>query len=273
MSQALIDLDITHEEFKTIVNEKEKYAQMKKIIRNIKSGDEISENSRVIKKIVVMHRFKNIIIFFCEYISMVVITVQAYKNAEVHTITAKNKKIILGKNVKYERVKSIKNIYDLARKEICGIFETKSFTEEQKRKYIRTEISKISNNKEISKILTDNSKLKYARSDLMEKIIKNCRGVKKCNDGINRTRKEGQGENFRILLGFKESDIMNREEHTVTSQIEQVFANEKIKPQYYIALYFPEHKLAVEVDEKAHLDRNEDEDKKKIKRNKRRVRL
>ena len=34
MSQALIDLDISHEEFKTIVNEKEKYNQMKESIRN-----------------------------------------------------------------------------------------------------------------------------------------------------------------------------------------------------------------------------------------------
>ena len=37
MSQALIDLDICHEEFKTIVNEKEKYDQMKESIRNTKS--------------------------------------------------------------------------------------------------------------------------------------------------------------------------------------------------------------------------------------------
>ena len=29
ISQALIDLDISHKEFKTIVNEKEKYEQMK----------------------------------------------------------------------------------------------------------------------------------------------------------------------------------------------------------------------------------------------------
>ena len=36
MPQALIDLDISHEEFKTIVNEKEKYDQMKKRIRNKK---------------------------------------------------------------------------------------------------------------------------------------------------------------------------------------------------------------------------------------------
>ena len=39
MSQALVDLDISHEEFKTIVNEKEKYEQMKENIRNTKSRD------------------------------------------------------------------------------------------------------------------------------------------------------------------------------------------------------------------------------------------
>ena len=40
MSQALIDLDISHTEFKTIVNEKEKYDQIKEDIRNTKSRDE-----------------------------------------------------------------------------------------------------------------------------------------------------------------------------------------------------------------------------------------
>ena len=50
MSQALIDLEISHEEFKTIVNEKEKYEQMKESIKNIKSRDELSENSRDIRK-------------------------------------------------------------------------------------------------------------------------------------------------------------------------------------------------------------------------------
>ena len=41
---------------------------------------------------------------------------------------------------------------DLVKKEICGIFETKNGT--------------------------DDSKYKYAHSDLMGNIIKNCRGVK-----------------------------------------------------------------------------------------------
>ena len=49
ISQALIDLEISHEEFKTIVNEKERYKQMKEIISNIKSNDEkdkLIENSK-----------------------------------------------------------------------------------------------------------------------------------------------------------------------------------------------------------------------------------
>ena len=50
MSQALIDLDISHEEFKTIVNEKEKYKQMKENIKNIKSRDKLKGNSRDIRE-------------------------------------------------------------------------------------------------------------------------------------------------------------------------------------------------------------------------------
>ena len=50
MSQALIVLGISHEEFKTIVNEKEKYEQMKENIRNTKLKDELSENSSDIRE-------------------------------------------------------------------------------------------------------------------------------------------------------------------------------------------------------------------------------
>ena len=56
ISQALIDLENSHGKLKTIVNEKERYEQMKEHIRNIKSNDErdkicgnsknIGENSR-----------------------------------------------------------------------------------------------------------------------------------------------------------------------------------------------------------------------------------
>ena len=50
MSQALIDLDISYEEFKTIANEKEKYEKVKESIGNTKSRDELSENSRDIRE-------------------------------------------------------------------------------------------------------------------------------------------------------------------------------------------------------------------------------
>ena len=46
MSQALIDLDISHEEFKTIVNGKEKYERMKKSIRNTKGKKNFSKNEQ-----------------------------------------------------------------------------------------------------------------------------------------------------------------------------------------------------------------------------------
>ena len=53
ISQALIDLETSHEKFKAIVNEKERYEEMKENIRNIKSNDEkdeLSENSKNIRE-------------------------------------------------------------------------------------------------------------------------------------------------------------------------------------------------------------------------------
>ena len=45
MSQALIDIEVSHEEFITIVDEKEKYDQMKESIRNKKDKEDFSENA------------------------------------------------------------------------------------------------------------------------------------------------------------------------------------------------------------------------------------
>ena len=53
ISQALIDLEIIHEEYKTIVNEKEGYDRIKESIRNIKGNDKkdgLSENNKNIRK-------------------------------------------------------------------------------------------------------------------------------------------------------------------------------------------------------------------------------
>ena len=50
MYQSLIDLDISHEEFKKIVTGKEKYEQIKESVRNIKSRDEKDELNGNIRK-------------------------------------------------------------------------------------------------------------------------------------------------------------------------------------------------------------------------------
>ena len=131
---------------------------------------------------------------------MVVITCEAYQNARVHTITVRNKHIFWVKMKGVQGRLGIKNISDLLRKEICGRFGTKDLTEKQKMKYIKSEY-------QITKNFKDSNLYKNAKNKLMEKIIKNCKGVKKCNDGVNRLDKENQRQNFKIPLGFKENEI------------------------------------------------------------------
>ena len=97
----------------------------------------------------------------------------------------------------------------------------------------------------------------------MEKIIKNCRGVKKRNDGINRIEKEEQRKSFRAILGFKEHDIILTKEQSVLKSVMDAFEGENMQTQCSVLgnridLYFHDYKLAVEVDEEGHKDRNID---------------
>ena len=53
ISQALIDLEISHEEHKSIINDEENFRRLKEYIRVIKSNDkedELSENNKSIKE-------------------------------------------------------------------------------------------------------------------------------------------------------------------------------------------------------------------------------
>ena len=78
---------------------------------------------------------------------------------------------------------------------------------------------------------------------------------------------------FRSELEFEQNYITLTKEQSVISKITKLFAKEKILLQhsvldYKIDLYFPKHKLAVEVDEKGHTDgdeKKENERKKEIK--------
>ena len=91
---------------------------------------------------------------------IIVVTVQKYTDAEVHTITVGNRKLFSVKIMDVQNKLGIKNISDLVRKDIQGIFEIKNPTKKQVRKYKRSQ-------KEISKKATDDSKIKYVRNDVM----------------------------------------------------------------------------------------------------------
>ena len=87
----------------------------------------------------------------------------------------------------------------------------------------------------------------------MSRIIQNCRGEKGRSEKI---------DDFRSKLGFRLYDITMIKEESVRAKIIKAFSNEKTLPQYSVLsyqtdLYFPEHKLAIEVDEKGYTDRDE----------------
>ena len=88
---------------------------------------------------------------------------------------------------------------------------------------------------------------RFLQSDLALKIIMNCRTDKSCS----LTKK----------LGFKLRDEINTKEQTIIYSIKDTFEREKIQTQYRVLgyridLYFHEYKLAVELDELRHTNRN-----------------
>ena len=62
-----------------------------------------------------------------------------YADSRVHTITVKNEELFWVKMIDVQNGLGLKNISDLLKKEMYGIFETKNITKEQKKRiYIRT---------------------------------------------------------------------------------------------------------------------------------------
>ena len=117
---------------------------------------------------------------------MVDISVEKYANAKVRTIREANKKLFWVRIYDVQQEIGVKNMPDLVRKEIRGIFRTKNPTKDQIRKYERRE-------KELDHNST--ATFVYVRFDLMSKTIKNCRGEKK--------RSIKKKNDFRCKLGFK----------------------------------------------------------------------
>ena len=66
---------------------------------------------------------------------------------------------------------------------------------------------------------------------------------------------------FKKNLGFKLHDVINTKEQKITNSIEDAYEGENMQTQYSVSgysidLYFHEYKLAIEVDELGHADRN-----------------
>ena len=88
---------------------------------------------------------------------------------------------------------------------------------------------------------------RFLRIDLALKIIMDCRTDESCSLKRN--------------LGFNLHDVINTKEQTVLRSIKDAFEGEDMQTQYTalgysIDLYFHKQKLAVEVDEIGHADRN-----------------
>ena len=83
---------------------------------------------------------------------------------------------------------------------------------------------------------------------------------------------------FRSNLGFNQINLILKNEQSVVIPLLKAFSSEKINPQHKALenervktdMYFSEHELVVEIDEKGHLDRNQNkENERQIKTEKR----
>ena len=167
---------------------------------------------------------------------MLKISAETYAKNCVHSITDKAKKLQLRNKDTRERL-GVQSIYDLIDKEIKGGFETKNPTNEQKSEY-----------KKHGSELIKGEKFMYTYEDIITPIITYSK------------ISTPEAIEFRSKLGFDQHDIPLSKEQPLVPKIMKLFTNEQILPQnsvfsYKIDLYFPEHKLAIEVHEKRHIDR------------------
>ena len=70
---------------------------------------------------------------------------------------------------------------------------------------------------------------------------------------------------FKAKFKTNQHDPILTKEQSIGSKIVKAFPNEKIKKQFFVLnektdFYFPKHKLAIDVHELGHLDRNEEDE-------------
>ena len=68
-------------------------------------------------------------------------------------------------------------------------------------------------------------------------------------------------------MGFKENKVYKRKEYPAIKQLKKIFKKQTIIEQYkikkyFINLYFPFHKLGIEIDENGHINRSKTKERK-----------
>ena len=178
------------------------------------------------------------------------VTAETFAKNSVHTIKVNktdNKSVLRIKMIDLQKKLDVKNIHDVVDKEIKGKFKTNNLADEQIKNY------KIHESKVI-----DGEKFMYTHKGVTIPVIMHCRTPESCK--------------FKENLGFKLHDVINCKEKTVLASIKDAFEGEDMQTQYTaigykIDLYFHQYKLAIEVDELGHNDRNIDTKKYKIPKN------
>ena len=181
-----------------------------------------------------------------------ILTIENFVNAGVKTVQIKDVKHFWVKMKDVGDGLGLKNMSDMVIKEIKG-------TDCGDCKKYKCSLQELTNN------MNDNMKIKYIRNDIAEKIIKNCRGVKKPKDNLNKSDKENQRQNFRLLLGFADHDLFLTKEQSIINKLLETFSREEISLQHFVLgykidAYFIEYKLAVEIDKHNHKERDNEKE-------------
>ena len=182
-----------------------------------------------------------------------ILTIENFVNAGVQTVKIKDTKYFWVKMKDVGDGLGLKNMSDMVIKEIKG-------TDCGDCKKYKCSLQEITGN------MYDSMKIKYIRNDIAEKIIKNCRGVKKTKDGTNRSSRERQRQNFRLVLGFAEHDLFLTKEQSIINKLLETFSREEISLKHFalgykIDAYFVKYKSAVEIDEHNHEQRDNEKEK------------
>ena len=145
-----------------------------------------------------------------------------------------------------------KNLYDLIDKEIKGKYCAEKMSELTKQQIRKYKIDRV-------RLLKDSTHSRYVCEYILIPIIMQSR------------LSDPETITFRADLGFNQIILILKTEQSAVIPLLKAFSAEKIKLQHKARenervrtnIYFSEHKFAVEIDEKEHTDRDQNEENKR----------